>query len=160
MDFTKLDSREASETAIPYHLRYQGDTGPHKGGDLIWDGDKPCRVLVRGAAGRAFQEEMRVKAREDMKKPKGKDDADSLEAFQESMIRAATNCIVGFENIERDGKPAKVPDDVKWFLDLNFISLPHINRKDGDDWKKPSFAQQIVDVATDQSGFLDATLKP
>ena len=154
MDFTKLDSREASETAIPYHLRHQGN------GDLIWDGDKPCRVLVRGAAGRAFQKEMRKKARDDMKKPKDKDDADSLEAFQESMIRAATNCIVGFENIERDGKPAKVPDDVKWFLDLNFISLPHINRKDGDDWKKPSFAQQIVDVATDQSGFLDATSKP
>lgn len=149
MDFNSLDTRTAAENARPYHLRHQTTGAP------IMDGDKPCLVLVRGAASRTVQAAIKAQNRADM--TKAKDDDRGMEDIHRGLIKAAARLIVGFENVNRGDKPATV-DDVDWFLDLNFMSIPHQIRKDDAEWLKPSFAQQIVDFATDDASFLGQTL--
>lgn len=143
MDFTAFDARGAAETPRPYHLRHQIT------GEPIMDGDKPCRVLVRGASSRTVQELIRQQARDEMKAKKA--DTTTPQDLQDQINKAAARLIVGFENISRGDKPATV-DDVAWFLDLTMVSLSHSRR--ATEWHRPSFGQQVVDFATDDAGFL------
>lgn len=151
MDFTKLDSRTAADTARPLHIRHQVT------GEPIMDGDKPCIVMVMGSASRSIQTAIKNQAQADMRRAKNeKDDARALEDLQSAMIVAAERLIVGFENINRGDKPA-TKADAAWFLDLNFVSMSHQLRKDEGEWRKASFAQQVVDFAAEDSRFLDQT---
>ena len=151
MDFTALDSRTASETPRPLHIKHQAT------GEAICDGEKPCIVLVLGSASRSVQAAIKDQARTDMKNAKtAQDEARALEDLQAAMIVAASRLIVGFENISRGDKPA-TKDDAKWFLDLNFVSMAHQMRKTDDEWTKPSFAQQVLDFAAEDAGFLGQT---
>lgn len=185
MDFSQFDSRTAAETAIQYQLRQQHDGAP------IFDGDKPCVVLVKGVAARSIQAAVRAEAQARMKAQKGtkgtkEEEARAVEDIQGDLITAAARFVTGFQNIQRtDPDTGKLrdltasEDDVKWFLGLNMISLPHLLRntaltKTDDEsiaafaerqaeysarWHKPSFAQQVLDAAQDDAGFLSRTLK-
>ena len=183
MDFTKFDARTAAETPRKYVVRMQ-----HTGEEIADPKTgKPAIVLIRGAASRTAQQAIRdaQRARMKAKAVKGAKTADdevrALEDLHETLITAAARYIVGFEGIERRDsagtlRPAEGTDeDVRWFLDLNMPSLPHLMRasqpleqreNESDEafearreahaaeWLKPSFAQQIIDAAQEDEAFL------
>ena len=142
MDFAKFDARTAAETPRPCPLVH-----PVTGEPILDDG-KPCCVLVRGASSREVQDLIRKAARDEVK---AKATATTLEDLQTKTIAAAARLIVGFQNITRNGVPAKAPDDVAWFLDLTMVSVK--TDEDGNIFR-PSFAQQVVKFGTDDANFL------
>lgn len=160
MDFMKAyDARGAAETPIELELRDPAT------GDVIMNGKKPCIVLIKGATSRSVQEGLRQEALERARKAKAANGGagDEPEArvvadLHEDSIKSALRLIAGFKNIETgdgDGLRPLTLDDAQAFLDLNFFSMAHIMRKPGDDaWHGASFAQQIVDAATEDARFL------
>lgn len=178
MDFLKThDARSAAETPIEYHLRFPST------GEPIFDGDKPCIVLLKGASSRSAQEAMRQEEMERIrtaKAAKGKpEEAQAMEDLHKTLCKAAARFIVGFVNMQTTGEDgdmrAMTPEDAPAFLDLYFISVPHLMRAQnapkraaGEDdetfaarkeayaaeWLKPNFAQQIIEAAADDAAFL------
>ena len=71
MDFNQFNTRAHAEAGTPMQI-----VDPWTGEPMM-DGDKPCRVIVRGTASKSVQAAMRAKAKAAMmsKKAKG-DDAD------------------------------------------------------------------------------------
>lgn len=186
MDFSKLDSRSAAE--IPSRMPILQQTT----GEPIMDGKKPCYVLVKGVSSRSAQAQMREEEAARMKSAKGRkgkgDDDEWSRDLQKSLAESAARFVAGFENVQRpDATTGELrdltnsPEDVAWFFDLNFISLPHLLRGDGsgitrkDDetedefaarkdaemaaWLKPSFCQQVIDWARDDANFLGQAAK-
>jgi len=163
MDISKFDSRTRAEAGAPMQIKDPISKEP------IMDGDKPCRVIVRGTASKSMQAKMREKQKALMaKKPKkGKDDEDEarvMEDVHQQLCEGAAPFIVGFENMEREGRPMTL-DDVEWFLDLSFPEMgvkedEHGNpvlEKDGTpvfEMKNEPFAKQIGDFAGRQANFL------
>lgn len=162
MDFLKdYDTRGAAETARPMELRDQAT------GQIITADGKPCIVLVKGASSRSAQAELRrdeIARAKAAKEAGGEPDARTAEDMHEATCKAATRFIAGFQNIQtvQDGKVRDLTlDDVPAFLDLNFISMPHLMRdKDSKGWTKPSFAQQVLDRAQDDADFLAKSTTP
>lgn len=158
MDFMKtFDARGAAETPVELELR-----NPATGEAITSDG-KPCIVMIRGAASRSVQDGLRQEATERARKAKGKDgktdtDPQMVSDLHDSACRSASRLITGFRNMQTaDGKGARALtlDDVPAFLDLTFFSMAHALRKPDDEtWHGPSFAQQIIDAATDDARFL------
>lgn len=161
MDFNSFDSRSRAETGAPMQI-----VDPITG-EPIMDGDKPCRVIVRGVASKSMQAKMREKQKAAMaKKPKdgGGDEARVMEDVHQQLCEGAAPFIVGFENVERDGNPATL-DDVEWFLDLSFPEMGVKEDKDGNavkdsdgnpifEMKNTPFAKQIGEFAGKQANFL------
>jgi len=124
MDFNaNYNSREAAETGTPMQI-----VDPWSG-EPVMDGDKPCRVIVRGTASRSMQAKMRAKQKAAMasKKAKGdKADGDEearvMEDVHMQLCEGAAPFIVGFENVNKGDKPATA-DDAEWFLDLTFPEM-------------------------------------
>lgn len=138
-------------------------------GEPMMDGDKPCRVIVRGTASKSVQAAMRAKAKAAMmsKKAKG-DDADEearvMEDVHMQLCEGAAPFIVGFENVKNGDKPATA-DDAMWFLDLTFPEMGvkedgegnAITDKDGNpqfEMKNNPFAKQIGEFAGKQANRL------
>lgn len=159
MDFLKaFDARGAAETAREMTLRDQ------ETGEIITNGGEPCIVLVKGASSRSVQaavreEELaRAKAKA-ARKDDGQVDTNTAEDLHKATCKAAARSIVGFKNIQtlgENGKPRDLTvDDVPAFLDLNFVSMAHLLRdKRDNEWRRPSFAQQVVEFAQDDAAFL------
>lgn len=161
MDFNKFDSRARAEAGVPMPI-----LDPNTG-EAITDGGKPCLVIVRGTASRSMQAKMREKQKAAMaKKPKdGEDDeARVMEDIHMQLCEAAAPFIVGFENMERDGRPMTV-EDAEWFLDLSFPEMGAKEDENGDmlmgkdgkpsfEMKNNPFAKQIGDYAGKQANFL------
>lgn len=178
MDFGNFDTRAAAEIARAIPIRAQAT------GEPILDGDKPCEVIIRGAASRSAQASAKAQATAraafaKQNRAKG-DDAKVAGDLHTQLVQAAIPLIVGFHNVQRKGDDGKLRDltgdeeDVKWFLDLNFISMDHLMRLSaltiGEEetaaefearqarhleiWRKPSFAQQILDAAQEDADFL------
>ena len=162
MDFLKTyDTRGAAEAARPLELRDQLT------GEVITADGKPCIVLVKGASSRSAQAELRrdeIARAKAAKDAGGEPDARTAEDMHQATCQAAARFIVGFQNIQtmQDGKARDLTlDDVKAFLDLNFISMPHLMRdKKTEGWTKPSFAQQVLDRAQDDADFLSKSTTP
>lgn len=179
MLFDALNARAEAEAPREYHLRYQHNGKP------IMDGDTPCIVLVKGASSRSVQAAIRAEELERIKALKGAktkaEETQSLEDLHQALCKAAARLIVGFKGMQamgEDGQPRAMElRDVPRFLDLNFISLPHlmkaqnapVREPDEDDeayedrvaahearWLRPSFAQQIIDFASQDENFLAA----
>ncbi|WP_411975926.1 hypothetical protein [Sulfitobacter faviae] len=165
MDFNaKYNSRAAAEAGAPMQL-----LDPNYPHEPIMDGDKPCRVIVRGVASKSMQAKLRAKQKAAMmsKKAKGDDEEDEARVMEDvhmQLIEGAAPFVVGFENVERDGKPATV-DDVEWFLDLTFPEMGVKEDKDGNtvtdkdgspvfEMKNSPFAKQIGEFAGKQANFL------
>jgi hypothetical protein len=140
MDFTAFDSRAAAEQGRELHLQHPATAEP------IFDGDKPCIVIIRGTESREAQAALakirKIKVAEDEDK---KADEASLEDMHGRLVETAIPLVIGFKNINRGDKPAKAPDDVEWFLNLQLI-----NGVDGE----RSFVEQVVNYATKRSNFL------
>ena len=165
MDFLKaFDARGAAETAREMELRDQST------GEIITNGGKPCIVLVKGASSRTIQAALREDEIARAKKAKaakdagGEVDTQTAEDLHQATCKAASRFIAGFKNMQTVGEDGKArdltADDIPAFIDLTFISLPHLMREKGDDeWRKPSFAQQVLDFAQDDAAFLAKSAK-
>lgn len=164
MDFnTNYNSRAAAETGQPMQIMDPWT------GEPIMDGDKPCRVIVRGTASKSMQAKMRAKQKAAMmsKKDKGKDDDDDarvMEDVHNQLCEGAAPFIVGFENVSKGDKPATA-DDAEWFLDLTFPEMGvkqdadgnNVLDKDGSavfEMTNNPFAKQIGDFAGKQANRL------
>lgn len=161
MDFNKFDSRAQAETGTPMQILDQWT------GEPMMDGDKPCRVIVRGAASRTMQSLMRDKQRALMtasKKNKGEDEARVMEDVHNQLCEGASPFVVGFENVSRGDKPA-TSEDADWFFDLTF---PEMGVKEDDDgntitgedgspefeMKNNPFAKQVGEYAGKQANHM------
>lgn len=128
MDFNKFDSRAKAEAGSPMHIMDPWT------GEPMMDGDKPCRVILRGTASASMQAKMRAAQKSAMmsKKAKGKDEDDEarvMEDIHNQLCEAAAPFILGFENVNNGDKPATA-DDAMWFLNLSF---PEMGVKEDDD---------------------------
>ena len=191
MDFSKLDSRSAAETGRKVHILDQ------QTGEPIYDGDTACCFFIRGNSSRSVQAAIKAEQTAKMmasrkqepvdpkapRKPKPVDEDKTFEDIHQDLVTAAARLITGFSGVQRAGDDGALRDlttsaaDVKWFLDLNFVSLEHLLRKaaltKGEDetpadfadrqtayeaqWHKPSFAQQVLEAAQDDADFLRQT---
>jgi hypothetical protein len=163
MDFNNYNSRAAAETGQPMQIMDPWTGAP------IMDGDKPCRVIVRGTASKSMQAKLRAKQKAAMmaKKAKGKDDDDEarvMEDIHNQLCEAAAPFIVGFENVTKGDKPATA-EDAEWFLDLTFPEMGlkldadgnTILDKDGAptfEMSNNPFAKQISEFASKQANRL------
>ena len=141
MDFGKFDSRAAAEQGRDLQLKHPAT------GELIFDGDAPCIVIVRGTESRDAQKALaKIRKMKMQADGEGSDtDEISLEDMHSRLVETATPLVVGFKNINRGDKPAKAPDDIEWFLNLQLI-----NGVEGE----KSFVEQVVDFATKRANFL------
>jgi hypothetical protein len=129
MDFNKFDSRAIAEAGSPMQILDSWTDEP------MMDGDKPCRVILRGTASASMQAKMRAAQKAAMmsKKSKGKDakdDARVMEDVHNQMVEAAAAFIMGFENVNNGDKPATAADAV-WFLNLTFPEMGVKEDEDG-----------------------------
>lgn len=142
MDFSQFDSRAAADQGRDLHLKHPVT------GEELFDGDKPCVVVVRGSEGRVVQEEM-AKLRS-AKVQDAEDDEDGLAQVHERLVDAARPLVVGFKNVNRGKNEAKAPDDVTWFLGLQMIN---------GQTEEQSFAEQVAAFATKRANFLGVPSK-
>jgi hypothetical protein len=138
MDFTAFDSRAAAEQGRELHLQHPATAEP------IFDGDKPCIVIIRGTESREAQAALAKIRKMKVAEDKEADEA-SLEDMHGRLVETAMPLVIGFKNINRGDKPAKAPDDVEWFLNLQLINGIEGER---------SFVEQVVNYATKRSNFL------
>jgi hypothetical protein len=163
MDFNKFDSRAIAEAGSAMHILDSWTDEP------MMDGDKPCRVILRGTASASMQAKMRAAQKAAMmsKKSKGKDAEDEarvMEDVHNQMVEAAAAFIMGFENVNNGDKPATAADAV-WFLNLTFPEMgvkededgnPVLN-KDGEptyEMKNNPHAKQCSEFASKQANRL------
>ena len=163
MDFNKFDSRAIAEAGSPMQILDVWTDEP------MMDGDKPCRVILRGTASASMQAKMRAAQKAAMmsKKSKGKDAEDDearvMEDIHNQMCEAAAPFIMGFENVKNGDKPATAEDAI-WFLNLTFPDMgvkeengePVLN-KDGEavwEMKNNPFSKQCSEFASKQANRL------
>ncbi|MDO9099519.1 MAG: hypothetical protein Q7V53_02075 [Caldisericota bacterium] len=181
MDFLSFDTRKAAEVGRKVQIRAQ------QTGDPIFDGETECCFYVRGISSRSYQAAIKAEHAARMKSPrsaKAAEDATMISDIHDNLVKSASRLITGFSAVQRMGDDGKLrdlatsDDDIKWFLDLNFLSMEHLvrsaaltigpaetleefeDRKEEYEarWHKPSFAQQVLDAAQDE-GFLPKALK-
>jgi len=122
MDFNKYNSRAYAETGSPMQI-----LDPWTGEPMM-DGDKPCRVIVRGTASKSVQAAMRAKQKAAImsRKAKGAKPEDEevrvMEDVHNTLCEEAGPYILGFENVMNGDKPATA-EDALWFLDLTFPEM-------------------------------------
>ena len=163
MDFNKFDSRAKAEAGSPMQILDAWT------GEQMMDGDKPCRVILRGTASASMQAKMRAAQKAAMmsKKAKGKDADDEarvMEDVHNQLCEAAAPFIMGFENVNNGDKPATAADAM-WFLNLTFPEMgvkedehgePVLN-KDGEPTYamiNEPFAKQCSEFASKQANRL------
>ena len=161
MDFNKsYNTRAHAEAGTPMQIMDPWT------GEPVMDGDKPCRVIVRGTASKSVQANMRAKAKAAMmsKKAKGEDADDEarvMEDVHNQLCEGAAPFIVGFENV-MNGDKAVTADDALWFLDLTFPEMGVKEDADGEavldkdgspvfEMKNNPFAKQIGEFASKQA---------
>lgn len=139
MDFNQFDSRKASEKPRALHLKHPGT------GKLLYDGDKPCRVLILGIEGATGQTSILESQRARMKEDRPAGEPVTVESIHANLVKDFAPLLVGFENISRGNKAAKAPDDVEWFLNLQVVNGNRAQK---------SFVEQVRDFATDRAAIL------
>jgi hypothetical protein len=144
MDFNRFDSRTAADQGRDLHLRHPVT------GEPLSDEGKPCIAIVRGSEGREVQAEM-AKLRAAKMEAEGEDKAaTSVDGAHKALVEAARVLIVGFKNVNRGKSPAKVPEDVDWFLNLQMAT----GRRN-----ELSFAEQVAEFASKRANFLEQPSK-
>ncbi len=136
MDFTQFDSRTAAETPRPLHLLHPATGAP------LYDGDKPCEVLVIGTESRSAQAAIRAAQRAKLKGDKAEDR--SIEDVHADLVAQAKPLIRGFNSVAR-GDKAATAEDAEWFLNLNMVTGRTGER---------SFVEQVMAFATSRANFL------
>ena len=139
MDFNVFDTVAAANKGQWLHLKSPLDgellyssTPDPKTGELVQDMTKPCRVHVSGAEGKVAQA---MVAEERARLLSGEKADSSDPTGQARVVSEAAQLINDMENIEKDGVPAKAPDDVLWLLGLSKVL--------GTKGVFPSFQEQV-----------------
>jgi hypothetical protein len=147
MDFSQFDSRAASDKPRALHLKHPGTGKPIF--DIDEEGapdlDKPCKVLVLGIEGEAGQKAILASQRARVSEKRDPDNPLTVSEIHRNIVNEISPLIVGFENISRGDRPAKVPDDVEWFLNLQVITGQR---------GQLTFAEQIRAFASDRAAIL------
>lgn len=141
MDFSKFDSRKASET--PRELQLED---PVTGEKLFADAEKkkPCLVLVIGSESATAQAALRELRKSKVADEAKAEDEQSIEGLHGTLVVTAKPLIRGFKDVARGDRPATL-DDLDWFLNLQLL-----NGRE----KEKSFVEQIVAFATSRSNFM------
>lgn len=158
MDFSVFDNRGPAEAGQRLELR------DPLNGEIIMSGDNVCAVIVRGMTSRSVQADLRKRKKARMAAAKDKiDEAQVTEDGHNDLCDGAAPLIVGFEHVERDGRPLTTSaEDIRWFLDLTFPVM--VIKKDerghnalnaaGEiqvEMKNNPFAKQINDFSAEQA---------
>jgi len=162
MDFGVFDSRGAADKGRPLHLLHPSSALPlYNSADRPFeDNGLPCTVLVRGTEGRDTQRAVtdvlkRIREAKDEAAPEdegeGKKLSQSREELHDELVRLAIPLVAGFENVDRGDSPARVPEDVEWFLNLQLSSgAPGLfGNSEG-----RSFVEQVVDYSVNRAHYL------
>ena len=161
LDFNKFDSRAQAETGTPMQILDQWT------GEPMMDGDKPCRVILRGSASKTMQAAMRDRQRAAMaahKKGKGDDEARVMEDIHNQLCEASVPFVVGFENVSNGDVPATA-EDAAWFFDLTFPEMGVKEDEDGNpitgkdgkpefEMKNSPFAKQVGEYVGKQANHM------
>lgn len=121
MDFVAIDMKKASDTGAFLHLRHPST------GKLLYSDGEPVGVHVRGKESPAVQSRVKSAQRRRVTN-------DSDEDFGLGYL---VSLVIGFENIERDGKPLEPTDEsIRWFF----------GRSD-------AFGEQVLAFSQDRANF-------
>ena len=145
-DFSKFDQRSNSDKGVWFDILHPAS------GDPISEGGKVSRFLIRGAASREAQRELR-EAEKAAVKSSGDDEVQNMDQVHEMMINAAVPFIVDFENVEIEGKKLTgAEEDVRRFLDLTYPVMSPT--PDGYELANNPFAKQAIDNVAKHEAFL------
>lgn len=136
MDFNAFDARGAADEGRPLHVVHPLT------GEKLFDGDKPCIVMVLGMEGRTAQAAAKGLSDKDKLGEKA-----TLNDLHERLCDMAAPLVVGFSGINNGERAAVAPQDVHWFLDLQ-IADP---LQEG---KGRSFVEQVLNFARDRANYL------
>ncbi len=154
MDFTKEDSRSASEIPQFLHLKNQAT------GEPIMDGKEPCGLMVFGTQSRNVQAKSMEVARAKMAAASDGDDVDknrALETIHLELIESASLLVAECVNIDRGNEPCTTSQaDLHWLFDLTFVSIKDLMAEEKQGWKGASFAQQVLRFAGDLGNYSKA----
>lgn len=144
MDFTKFDARGKAETGKAFPILHPETLTP-----LVEDG-KTAMFIVRGNAAPSVQEAQQRALVEALKNAE-KEDVSSFtfEDMHQKSIKAAMLLLVGFENVELNGKPVTM-ENAEEFLNLVF---PRVVKDDANNGRlkianKP-FPMQVIERANE-----------
>lgn len=113
MDFGKFDQRGKAERGQAFPILHP------ETGEPIGEADKPSRFIIRGSSSRTVQEADRQRHVAAMLAKDPEPRPATMGTVHEETVDAAIPFIIGFENVEFDGRPATA-DDARRFLDLTF----------------------------------------
>ena len=116
MDFSKFDQRGKAEQGEAFPILHP------ETGQPIGDPDKPSRFIIRGSSARSVQEAERRRQIAAMTASDAEPRAMTIGTVHDETLEAALPFVVGFENVELDGRPATAAD-ARRFLDLTFPRL-------------------------------------
>lgn len=113
MDFGKFDQRGKAERGQAFPILHP------ETGEPIGEPEKPSRFIIRGSSSRTVQEAERQRQIAAMTAKDADPRPATMGTVHEETVEAAIPFIIGFENVEFDGRPATA-DDARRFLDLTF----------------------------------------
>lgn len=146
MDFAKFDQRGAAEKGAVFPILH-----PETGKEITGD-NGAAEFILRGTASRTVQAILREKQIELM--DGDETDVVVMEDVHKGLVDAAMPFILGFSNVERDGKPLTVSeDDVRWFLDLTFPVMS-VDEEGKPVMANNPFAKQVIDNVSKHEKFL------
>jgi pimeloyl-ACP methyl ester carboxylesterase len=138
MDFNKFDQRGKAEIGQAFPILHP------ETGEPIGEGDRVSKFILRGPSAPSVQEAERkrqlaamVSATQDQPSAPS-----TMGTAHDELVEAAVPFVVGFENVELDGKPATAAD-ARRFLNLTFPRMD----KDADGKlfiANKTFAQQVL----------------
>lgn len=151
MDFSKFDARSDHEAGARMTILHPIT------GEPIADGKgKTSAVIVRGIASPTVQADIRRRHKEKLSAEQEanlKALEQTLEDVHEDSIATALPMVIGFENVERDGRALKgTSEDIRWFLNLTF---PIMETDAKGKWQMVNrpFAVQIAEFSGKQANF-------
>ncbi len=133
MDFTKFDTSAQAEAGRAFPILHPVTRKP-----MEQDG-KTAMFIIRSPASMTAREAAKRIADEGEGKP-----LRTIPEIHEGAVKGALAYLAGFENVERDNRPATIAD-AEWFLNLTYPTFG--DTKKGIAQTNYPFAQQVVDRA-------------
>jgi hypothetical protein len=146
MDFAKFDMRGKAEEGRAFPILHPETLEP------LSEGGKEARFIIRGSASASVQEAQRALLAQAAKGEQS-EETPTFGWLHDSTMKSAIPLIIGFENVEVDGKALSV-EDVPAFLNLVFPRVV----KDPESGKFKIANKTFAMQALERSAELDALL--
>jgi hypothetical protein len=132
MDFSTQDKSAEYEAGRAFDI-----TDPFTGEPMA-DENGPAQFIIRHPASKSSRAAAKRLAQE---QKDAKPDMTTLASIHENNVKLALPQIVGFKNVQRDGREATVAD-AEWFLNLSYHS--YVSKKGGGvEQINKTFAEQV-----------------